>query len=73
VDDLSVPVPGDSFLCFGRMPHEIVFIYDGDKHRNDLRSCSYTPLKGVIANQENVDDWRMLGDAYAAAAKAAES
>lgn len=66
-------VPGDSFLCFGRAPREVVFIYDGDEHRNDLRSCSYTPLKGVIANQENVDDWKMLGRAYATTAKIAEA
>ena len=67
--DLSTPRPGDSFLCFGRMPRGIVFIYDGDRHRNDLRSCSYTPLKGVIANMENLDDWKMLGRAYATAAQ----
>lgn len=63
-DDLSEPVPGDSFLCFGKMPETIEFIYDGDRHRNDLRSCSYTPLKGVVANQENEDDWRLLERAY---------
>lgn len=32
VDDLSVPVPGDSFICFGRMPAGIRFEYDGDVH-----------------------------------------
>ena len=69
-DSLGAPIPGDSFLCFGRMPQEIVFVYDGDEHRNDLRSCCYTPLKGVVANQENEDDWRLLSMAYSQAVQA---
>lgn len=60
---LTEPDPGESFLCFGRAP-EVVFVYDGSEHANDLRSCSYTPLKGVIANQENAEDWYALGNAY---------
>lgn len=68
-EDLAVPAPGDSFVCFGRMPVGIEFSYDGDRHANDLRSCHYTPLKGLIANQENRDDWAMLGRAYTSALK----
>src|SRR3990167_7510218 len=63
-DDLSVPVPGDSFICFGQPPAEIRFEYDGNEHANSLRSCHYTPLKGVVANQENRDDWALIGGAY---------
>lgn len=58
------PFPGSSFLCFGRMETPVEFVYDGTPHANDLRSCSYTPLKGVVANQENADDWRAIANAY---------
>lgn len=68
--DVTQPGPGESFICFGRMPQTIEFVYDGSAHRNDLRSCSYTPLKGLIANQENADDWRVIGRAYSTALKA---
>ncbi len=65
--DLSDARPGDSFACFGIMPQQIVFTYDGDRHENDLRSCVYTPLKGMVAWQENANDWAMMRDAYTAA------
>lgn len=68
--DLKDAQPGESFSCFGRMPAGIEFEYDGAAHRNDLRSCHYTPLKGVVAYQENEDDWRMLVRAYTAALNA---
>jgi hypothetical protein len=66
MDDPATPSPGDSFLCFGRMPTDepVEFMYDHVYHTNDLRSCSYTPLKGVVANQENADDWRAIANAY---------
>lgn len=64
---LDQPSPGESFVCFGEAP-QVAFTYDGVEHVNDTRSCSYTPLKGITANQENVDDWRMLSRAYARAA-----
>lgn len=51
------------------MPEEVAFVYDGSDHANDLRSCHYTPLKGLIANQENEGDWRILCRAYATALK----
>lgn len=53
------PTPGDSFICFGIMSEPVAFTYDGSEHRNDLNHCDYTPLKGVIRWQENVDDWRL--------------
>lgn len=64
---LSMPEPGESFVCFGVAP-PIRFEYDGVEHINDTRSCSYTPLKGLIAWQENAGDWRALGGAYSRAA-----
>lgn len=67
--DLSNPTPGESWVCFGRMVEAIQFVYDGAEHNNDLRSCHYTPLKGVVANQENADDWRALGNSYSRAAR----
>ena len=66
-DDLAVAEPGESFICFGRMPAGIKFVYDGVEHPNDLRSCHYTPLKGVVANQEHPGDWMLVRDAYATA------
>ncbi len=47
----------------------ITFTYDGHDHTNDLRSCHWTPLKGLIAWQENLDDWALLSAAYATARK----
>lgn len=66
----SIEAAGESFSCFGRMERPIVFVYDGVDHTNDLNSCHYTPLKGLIRWIENVDDWRMLSRAYATAAAA---
>lgn len=60
---LSVPDPGETFLCFGKAP-QVVFIYDGVEHVNDVRSCTYTALKGVVSYQENADDWRAIQNAY---------
>jgi hypothetical protein len=55
--------PGESFVCFGKAP-EVEFTYDGVAHTNDLRSCHYTPLKGLIAYQENRDDWEAMRAGY---------
>lgn len=57
--DLSEPRPGQSFTCLGKMPREIEFTYDGHDHRNDLNRCVYTPLKGILRYQENIEDWRL--------------
>lgn len=65
--DLAIPTPGMSFSCFGRMGEEIRFTYDGEEHPNDLRSCHYTPLKGVVMWQENPGDWAVVRDAYSEA------
>ena len=65
--DLATPKPGDTFMCFGRMAEPVEFVYDGEHHRNDLNSCWATALKGVIRNQENASDWRMLAGSYKAA------
>lgn len=66
---LSHAEPGESFFCFGAAPL-VEFIYDGVKHVNDTRSCTYTPLKGVISYQENADDWRAISSAYSRATTA---
>lgn len=71
--DLSVPSPGESFVCFGKMAEPVEFMYDHVYHHNDLRSCSYTPLKGVVAHQENADDWRAMRNAYIRALTALEA
>lgn len=62
--DISQPEPGQSWLCHGAMKQPVTFTYDGVEHENDLNSCSYTPLKGVIRNQENKEDWENIVAAY---------
>ena len=66
---LSQATPGETFVCFGSAP-VVRFEYDGVEHVNDTRSCTYTPLKGVISYQENSDDWRALSGAYSRATTA---
>ena len=61
---LARPQPGESFNCWGRLPAEIVFDYDGVPHANALRSCGYTPLKGVVTWHENPEDWALLSHGY---------
>ena len=63
-EDIATPNPGESFFCFGMMDRPIKFNYDGVEHENDLNSCSYTALKGVIRFQENLDDWEWMEIAY---------
>src|SRR5687767_4278545 len=63
LDGDAQPGPGESFVCFGDAP-EVRFEYDGVVHVNDARSCHYSPLKGVVAFQENADDWEALRSAY---------
>lgn len=71
-EDVSTPQPGESFVCFGVAP-EVTFAYDGVEHANDLRSCHYTPLKGLIAYQENADDWAAIRAAYGRALSVLEA
>lgn len=68
---LSEPDPGETFLCFGKAP-QVVFIYDGVEHVNDVRSCTYTALKGIVSYQENADDWRAIQNAYGRGLRALE-
>lgn len=63
-EDITQPRPGESFFCFGMMDRSVRFSYDGVEHENDLNSCSYTALKGVIRFQENLDGWQWLEIAY---------
>ena len=62
--DIRVAEPGQTWFCAGQMSQPIHFNYDGVDHPNDLRSCAYTPLKGLIAWQENETDWENLRDFY---------
>lgn len=41
--------PGESWVCFGKMPAAIEFVYDGEKYTNFLNSCHFTPLKRLGA------------------------
>lgn len=56
--------PGESWMCWGVMPEGIVFEYDGDQHENDLRVCMASPLKGLVAFQENYGDWWAMKRGY---------
>jgi hypothetical protein len=70
--DISVPEPGHSFTCWGRMAEPVTFVYDGVDHTNDCNACHYTPLKGLIRWQENPADWDALSTYYALAKRKAE-
>lgn len=61
---LNEPQPELSFICLGRLPERSVVTVAHRRHPNDLRSCHYSPTKGVIAWQENEQDWRLLAAAY---------
>ncbi|KAF0156255.1 MAG: hypothetical protein FD189_1060 [Elusimicrobia bacterium] len=56
--------PGESFFCFGKLAEAVRFVYDGIEHVNDLSTCCFTPLKGIIRYQENREDWYALKTAY---------
>lgn len=47
--DLTKPVPGESWVCFGQMTAPVEFVYDGAEHANDLRSCHYTGTASLSA------------------------
>lgn len=68
MDQSALPLenaqPGQSFSCWGVMSEAIAFEYDGVRHENDLRSCHATALKGLVAYQENVEDWIIMADGY---------
>ena len=61
--------PGQSWACWGRLTEDVRFEYDGVAHANDLKSCFYTALKGVVSWQENRDDWTLMADGYDMALK----
>lgn len=62
--DITQFTAGQSFLCLGRMAKPVVFTYDEVIHANDLSTCMYSPLKGMIRFQENYNDWKGLVTAY---------
>jgi hypothetical protein len=61
--------PGESWTCFGMLPEPVSFTASGSEHTNDCRSCHFTPLKGLVAYQENAEDWYGLQRAYDKALK----
>ncbi len=71
--DITVPEPGQTFMCWGRMAEPVTFIYDGVEHKNDHNSCHYTPLKGLVRFQNNPADWDALSTYYALAKRRAEA
>lgn len=58
--DLAKFRAGESFSCWGKMAEAIEVSYAGVPHVNDLCSCHFTPLKGLIRGHENKDDWLLL-------------
>jgi hypothetical protein len=64
---LDIAQPGQTWSCWGRLSAEVLFTYDGVEHANDLKSCHYTALKGVVAYQENRADWEALAGSYRSA------
>lgn len=70
---LDEPQPGQSWSCWGRLGQTVTFVYDGVEHPNDLKSCHYSALKGVVSYQENRDDWEVLAVAYRRALNALEA
>jgi hypothetical protein len=62
--DASVPIVGQSFICFGMMDQPVKYVMDGVEHVNDLNSCHYAAAKGITRFLENADDWSSIGSAY---------
>lgn len=60
---LDVPQSGQTFTCFGACAPQ-AFTYNGVVHENDLHSCHYTALKGVVMYHENRADWENLSTYY---------
>lgn len=63
--------PTFAIFCFGRLTEERRWTFNGVEHVEDLSTCQYSPLKGVIRWLENVSDWAALQRAYRAAIPAA--
>ena len=70
--DIGIPEPGQSWVCFGKMTQPIDFSYDGVDHTNSVRSCHYSPLKGLIQFHETPEDWSIMASGYRAAILALE-
>mgnify|MGYP001562248584 CR=1 FL=1 len=70
---LAEPQPGQAWSCWGRLSEEVHFTYDGVPHANALKSCHYTPLKGVVAYHENRADWEVLATGYQRAINALDA
>ena len=61
---LDEPQPGQTWSCWGRAGNSQRFTFDGVEHENDLHSCHYTALKGVVMYHENRADWENLATYY---------
>lgn len=47
---------GVSHLCFGVLEKGHLFIEHQTEHKNNIRKCQYTPLKGMITFFTNFED-----------------
>lgn len=70
-DNMALDNPAYAVHCFGGLSEPLVWTMRGVEHVEDLSTCSYSPLKGVIRWLENVSDWAALLRAYRAAIPAA--
>lgn len=70
-DNPMLDNPGFAVHCFGGLAEPIVWTFNNVEHVEDLSTCQYSPLKGVIRWLENVSDWAALSRAYRAAIPAA--
>ena len=51
---------GGSGACVGILKKPVTFVYKETTHTNNMSHCIFTPLKGMIRYQINVDDaWRI--------------
>jgi len=59
--------PAYAVHCCGELSEPLVWMMRGVEHVEDLSTCSYSPLKGVIRWLENLSDWAVLARTYRAA------
>lgn len=51
--------PGASGFCCGILPEQRVIVRGNIEHKNDLKECSKTPMKGIIQYEVNAWDLRL--------------
>jgi hypothetical protein len=68
-DNRTLDNPSFAVTCFGDT-EPLIWVFNDVEHREDLRSCHYSPLKGVVTWHENLEDWDVLAATYRMAAEA---